>query len=210
VDDLSSEINALFRKDESPAQQPDAQEAAADSLFPATDDSLFPVTGDSSLFLSNDSEVAGFSVPEFDFQSPQQLQASPMKRAQTPGAPANESATPDPWIALFGSRRGAWTQAGLDAAINLAVSSGDLLPAIELALEAGRLEDAMYFAWTAGEEMAHRIMQVYFAAKQRTQYARVCQAVHSKNLEAYVAPFPQCVCATITFPQCICATITFP
>ena len=200
VDDLSSELNALFRKDESPAQQPDAQEAAADSLFPATDDSLFPVSGDSSLFLSNDSEVAGFSVPEFDFQSSQQLQASPMKRAQTPGAPANESATPDPWIALFGSRRGAWTQAGLDAAINLAVSSGDLLPAIELALEAGRLEDAMYFAWTAGEEMAHRIMQVYFAAKQRTQYARVCQAVHSKNLEAYVAPFPQCICVTITFP----------
>lgn len=190
VDDLSSELNALFRKDGSPAQEPQTNEVAADSLFPPTDDSLFPVAPDSGLFLSNDAEVAGFSVPEFDFQSSHQLQASPMKRGQTPNAFTTDNTTPDPWIALYGSRRGAWTQAGLDAAINLAISSGDFVPAIELALEAGRLEDAMYFAWSTGEETARRIMQVYFAAKKRTQYARVCQAVLSKDLESYIAAAP--------------------
>jgi protein transport protein SEC31 len=190
VDDLSSELNALFRKNETPDQQPEAAEAAADSMFPPTDDSLFPVSGDSSLFLSNDAEVAGFSVPEFDFQASQQLQASPMKRGQTPSAFTNDPAVPDPWIALFGSRKGAWSQAGLDAAMNLAIASGDFLPAIELALEAGRLEDAMYFAWSTGPEIAERIMHVYFAAKKRTQYARVCQAVLSKDLAEYVASAP--------------------
>jgi protein transport protein SEC31 len=198
VEDLSSELNALFREDGTPAQQPEANETATDSLFPATDDSLFPVSGDSGLFLSNDAEVAGFSVPEFDFQSSQQLQASPMKRGHTPNAHANPSdlnATPDPWIALFGSRRGAFTQAGLDAAISLAVSSGDFIPAIELALEAGRLDDAMYFAWSAGSDLVHRILCVYFAAKKRAQYARVCQAIKESadgaaSLEAYVDSAP--------------------
>jgi protein transport protein SEC31 len=190
VDDLSSELNALFRKNETPSQQPEAQEAATDSMFPPTDDSLFPVSADSGLFLSNDAEVAGFSVPEFDFQASQQLQASPMKRGQTPSAFASDNVSPDPWIALFGSRRGAWSQAGLDAAMNLAIASGDFLPAIELALEAGRLEDAMYFAWSTGPEIAERIMHVYFAAKKRTQYARVCQAVLSKDLADYVASAP--------------------
>lgn len=198
VEDLSSELNALFREDGTPAQQPEANETATDSLFPATDDSLFPVSGDSGLFLSNDAEVAGFSVPEFDFQSSQQLQASPMKRGHTPNAYANPSdlnATPDPWIALFGSRRGAFTQAGLDAAISLAVSSGDFIPAIELALEAGRLDDAMYFAWSAGSDLVHRILCVYFAAKKRAQYARVCQAIKESadgaaSLEAYVDSAP--------------------
>lgn len=196
VEDLSSELNALFREDGTAAQQPEANETAADSLFPATDDSLFPVSGDSGLFLSNDAEVAGFSVPEFDFQSSQQLQASPMKRGQTPNAHASDvNATPDPWIALFGSRSGAFTQAGLDAAISLAVSSGDFIPAIELALEAGRLDDAMYFAWSAGSDLVHRILCVYFAAKKRTQYARVCQAIKesedgASSLEAYVDSAP--------------------
>jgi protein transport protein SEC31 len=196
VEDLSSELNALFREDGTAAQQPEANETAADSLFPATDDSLFPVSSDSGLFLSNDAEVAGFSVPEFDFQSSQQLQASPMKRGQTPNAHASDvNATPDPWIALFGSRSGAFTQAGLDAAISLAVSSGDFIPAIELALEAGRLDDAMYFAWSAGSDLVHRILCVYFAAKKRTQYARVCQAIKesedgASSLEAYVDSAP--------------------
>jgi protein transport protein SEC31 len=77
----------------------------------------------------------------------------------------------------------------------LAVSSGDFIPAIELALEAGRLDDAMYFAWSAGSDLVHRILCVYFAAKKRTQYARVCQAIKesedgASSLEAYVDSAP--------------------
>jgi protein transport protein SEC31 len=54
---------------------------------------------------------------------------------------------------------------------------------------------ARYFAWSAGSDLVHRILCVYFAAKKRAQYARVCQAIKESadgaaSLEAYVDSAP--------------------